>query len=588
MVLTDIQAKEILMSPRHKNELDSCKLFESQLRVFTEELDANELNEEPYWGKLKKTIQSRISKKFERVADFIRYPLPVVQITDSIIGDYYKVFDGKNKYFNVDGDRDLSRLNEWIKSKNIEGWIESNARKVFKNKPCSFVVIDAVNGEPACILIDSERLVDAQFATKDDSYLDYIAFIHSVTQDELTGNQVVRYAVYDDENYHVFIKDDNGNYIKDIETSSRHRIGYCPATAFIQETNNSKNQYKRRSAFGASASKLEDWTIFDIFRNYVDHYAPFPVTESVVKKCGNPQCDNGAVKIEETIIEGVDKGKLRTKHVKCDVCNGEGRGYQHTGPGIHIKLKHMPSPTMNDGSGKFRMIFPDTDKMEYVPNKLDDLEVEIRYKTVGVNTMISKEAVNEVQAKGSFLSMETVLLRNKAMLDKLYVFIVTTSGKMMHTNLNIKVDADYGTEWYLMSEEELQLRFDAAKKSGMPINEIVSIYKQLVETKYSNNKSKRDYEIMMVDIQDYPFYSTEEAIELKTENAIDTFQLSLKTNFHNFVRRFERENGLITMFGVNLDYSKRVEKIKDTLREYNKELISEMKSRNDLISEKKD
>ena len=579
MVLTDNQAKEILMSPRHKQELASCKLFESQLRVFTEEYDKHELQKEPYWKMLQKTIESRVAKKYKRVCDFIRYPLPVVQITDSIIGDYYKVFDGKNKYFNVEGDRDLTRLKTWINEKSVEQWIEDNARSVFKNKPCSFVVIDSVDGEPTCILIDSSRIVDAEFTKEDEGPLEYIAFIHSVIPDPITKKPVVRYAVYDDENYHVFIKDDKGEFIKDEEFTSTHKIGYCPATAFIQETNNSKNQYKRRTAFGSSVSKLEDWTIFDIFRNYVDHYAPFPVTESIVKKCGNPKCEDGAIKSEETIIDGPKKGQTRTKYTKCEVCDGSGRASQYVGPGTHIKLKHMPAPNMDDGSGKFRMIFPETDKLKYVPEKLDDLEIEIRYKTVGVNTMISKEAINEMQAKGSFLSMETVLLRNKTMLDKLYVFIVTTSGRMLYTNLNVKVDANHGTEWYLMTEKDLQDSFDNAKKIGMPINEVTSIYKQLIETKYANNKSKRDHELMLVDLQDYPFYSIDEVIKLKQENTVDGFQLSLKTNFHNFVSRFERENGPVTLFGLSLDYSRRIQNIKETIEGYNTELLKQKADR---------
>lgn len=579
MKLTDQMALDILEGKSHRHELQAVKLQESTLRVFTEELDKRELHNEIGWKHILKTVEKRVGQKFDRVCDFIRYPLPVVELTDSVLGDYYKVFDGKNKYFNIEADRDITRLHDWTQDINLENWIEEHAKDVFKNKPCSFVVIDAADtGEPYCIFVDSSRLIDAKLKKGTHGDLEYIAFVHSVVEDE-EGKEITRHAVYDDENYFVFIKNDDGTLTKDEVATKPHTIGYCPATSFVKEVSNSQNPFKRRTAFGTSISKLEDWTIFDIFRNYVDHYAPFPVTESLVSRCGNPQCTDGAIKEEETILDGPRKGETRIKHTKCPVCDGNGKGSQYVGPGTHIGIKHQPSANIDDGSGKFKMIFPETDKLEYTPKKLDDLEIEIRYKTVGVNTIMNQEAVNEMQAKGSFVSMETVLLRTKTLLDELYIFIVETAAKMMYTNIEVKVDADHGTEWYLMSEEDLQSRFDNAKKIGLPINEVTSIYRQLIETKYDNNKSKRDREVMMIDLQDFPFYSIEECIKLKKEGALDAFQLSLKTNFYSFIKRFERENGTITMFGANLDYGVRVDRIKEALEVYNQEVITAQEDR---------
>lgn len=581
MKLTNDQAKKLIENPPHKHELTSVKRHESALRVFTEDLSEDELVKESYWNELQDTIKKRVaSGKFERVCDFIRFPLPVQQLTDSIIGDFNKVFDGKNKYFNIQGDRDLSRLEKWVQNKNLERWIEETASEVFKNKPCSFIVVDRSNNEdPYYFLVDSSRIIDAQEKEGGNGKLEYIAFIHSVTRDETTEKEVKRVAVYDEENYHIFIQSDDGSLTYDEEMSSTHEVGYCPASFFIQETNNSKNLYKRRTAFSSSISKLEDWTIFDIFRNYVDHYAPFPVTESVVKKCGNPQCEDGAVKIEETILEGPDKGTQRTKFTKCEVCDGEGRGKAYVGPGTHINLKWQPNKQLEDGSGKFRMIFPDVDKLEYTPKKLDDLELEIRFKTVGINNMLSKEAVNELQAKGSFASMETVLLRNKTVLDNVFVFIVETAGRLLYKNLKAEIEANHGTEWYLTSEEDLQARFKEAKAIGLPINEVTSIYHQIIETKYASNKSKRDREIMLIDLQEFPFYSLEECTTLKNEGVIDSFQLSMKANFYNFVQRFERENGEITHFGSLLEYEKRVDIIKLELERFSEEAMEKAKTR---------
>ena len=574
MVLTEVQAQDILNAPKHSKQIKSAQRHESALRVFTEELDAHEIVKEIYWQQMTKVLKDRLSeKKYNRLMHFTRFPLPVTEITDSVLSDFYKVFDGKNRYFNIDGDRDVTRLEKWVTDINLEQWIEDNAREVFKNKPCSFIVIDRDNkGVPYPILIDSERLIDAQFKKGDDAYLEYIAFLHSIEVDETDPSIIIkRYAVYDDETFYVFRKTSNESaYVQ--ETAVKHNVGYCPAMAFVCEKVNSKNKFKRRIAFGKSISKLEDWTFFDIYRNYVDHYAPFPVTESIKPQCKNPNCDDGYEKEEEIITEGADKGHTRIKKKPCTSCDG-GKASQYIGPGVNIQLSYQMSNEINDGSGKFRMIFPDVDKLDYTPKKLNDLEKEVAYKTTGVDSLLTKEAVNELQAKGSFVSRDTILLRTKTILDKVYKFAVMTAGNMYYTNPTLKIDANHGTEWYLVSEVDLQQRFKEAKDTGLPINELTSIYKQLVETKYANNKSKRDQELLLIDIQDYPFYTVKECIEMANANAIDSYALSLKANFYNFVKRFERENGSITLFGNEIEYEKRVETIKQTLDAYNEELI---------------
>jgi hypothetical protein len=53
-------------------------------------------------------------------------------------------------------------------------------------------------------------------------------------------------------------------------------------------------------------AKLEDWTIFDIFRN--DHYAPFPITESPKEKMSK-LCQEGKVADEINVNAMTDERK---------------------------------------------------------------------------------------------------------------------------------------------------------------------------------------------------------------------------------------------------------------------------------------
>lgn len=569
MKLTQEQAKQTIESPANKIQIESAKQHESQLRVFTEVFDENELKSEFYWQQLKEKMKARAPKKVARVLQFARYPLPVSQITESILKDYYKVFDGKNRHFNVNSDRDVSSLQSWIENSNLERWIEEKAKDVFKNKPISFVVIDKdLQGKPYIVYVDAERLIDAQFK-EENGELHYISFLHSVTEG------VRRYAVYDDENYYVFVKNNETGEIN-LENVKAHNIGYCPARAFISTSCNDKNYFKRKSAFANACSKLEDWTIFDIFRNYVDHYAPFPVTEAPKKTCPNPDCQNGYLLTEEA-IDPKHPEQTRTKYMPCDTCQGDDGTNIY--PGTHIGIKVQSDKSMNDGSGVFKMIFPETDKMEYIPNKLDELELEIRHKTVGLNFMqTSNEAMNEMQLKGSFASMESVLLDVKTELDTIYKWIVETVSRVYYKDSVVKVDANFGTEFYLITEQELQEKIQKAKQIGLPLDEQLSLYKQLIQTKYKGNPTKQKRHQMLIEIDVFPMLSLQECINLKNAGILTQKDLILKANFINFINKFEEENIEITQFASKLDYKERIALIKKTLLLYSNDIkIEEQK-----------
>lgn len=572
MKLTSNQAKETFKNPVNKRQIDSVKKLESRLRVFTEDYDFDELVSEPYWTELKSKLQARSAKKADRVLQFARYPLPVVQITDSILSDFYKVYDGKNKHFKINSDRDISLLNEWIIEKNIELFVERTTKQAFKDSPCLFAVIDINDkGVPYLVEVDSSRLIDAAFKGK--NKLEYITFWHSFTEEY--GKEVKRVAVYDEEYYRVFKLSETEGLV--LEREVVHGLNEVPARPVISSVTNKKNLFKRRSAFSKSLSKLEDWTYFDIYRNFNDHFAPFPVTESPKKKCPDSRCENGY--IQNVIDNPSDPANAKVEITRCKICEG------HDGelilPGTNIGIKVNPDPTKNDGSGIFKMIFPDTDKLKYVPEKLDDLELEIRYKTVGLNHLSSQsEAMNEMQVKGSYSSMENILVRNKRELDQLYIWIVKTTAKLFYKDIDIHVDANFGTEYYLVDEATLQDRIKTAKEAGLPTEEIVSLYKQLIQTKYAGNPSKIERNLTLLELEQYPVLSLKECIELKNEGVLDDFELSYKANFFELIKKFERENIDITLFGSNLkNQEDRVKSIKEALFDYNKELIEDKKKR---------
>ena len=570
MVLNELQAKETILTPRSKQLIESVKFQESQLRVVTQEMSEEELTEEPYWGDLMSRLNARSKNKFSKIKSYFRYPLPVVQLTDSILNDYNKVFDGKNRAFSISADRNVETLDSWIDQTEPDKWIEEQAKQVFKGKPMSFIVVDVDGkGIPYAIMIDSDRLVDVLFKDKKGN-LEYISFVHSQNIIEGTDGEIrTYYSVYDDENYHVLYKDSNDDKIV-LESTTPHNVGYCPARSFISESSSDKNIIKRPTVFSKAAANLEDWVVFDVFRNYVDHYAPFPITESPATQCPNSMCQDGVV--PEEYPDSSRPGEFKIVYSSCEICE---KNKFEPYPGTNIEVAVSQDPNRKDVNGIFRMIMPDVGSLEYVPKKLKDLELEIRYKTVGVNQLLSKEAVNKDQVKGSFSSMETILVTAKKELDEAYRFYVKTAGRLLYKDLSVMVEANFGTEFYLLSEEQLQERFKVAKEIGLPAEEQLSIYKELVETKYKGNGVKLRRILMLLDLDPYPMLSNEECIKLKNESIIGSFDLALKVNFLKLIAKFESVNTDITAFGIELDYHRRIEIIEDELKRYNEEIIAE-------------
>lgn len=572
MTLNENQAIEVIKNPKAKEQIAEIKEIESELRVFTEVKSKSGLRNEIYWEKLMAQMKMRSAKKFERVQEFIRYPLPTVQISESILKDFFKVFEGKNRFFNVEANREIPQLKDWIAKTKVADWIEKNARKVLKNKPNSYVVIDRnEKGEVYPIFIDTERLVDVCFKD-DEGNLEYIAFIHSqVRTEELdqSGKNIIKtlFSVYDDTTYYVYEKLSNSDGIM-LVSSVAHGIGYCPAKSFLKTGTNSHNKLERRVAFSAALANLEDYTLFDIYRNYVDHYAPFPVTEAPINPCANPNCQDGKEPFERS---GDVVGEVVLDYKECRVCKG-GQDGSLIMPGTHIGIKVQADKTLNDGSGVFKMMFPDKDALTYVPEKLDALELKTKFQVVGLNNM-STEAINEIQVKGSFASMETILIDTKKELDSIYIWMVKTAGLLFYPSSEIYVDANFGTEFYLVSEDELQKRFDSAKKAGMPLEELLMIYIQLIETKYKGNAAKIERQKMLVFLDPLPMFTVAEVMNMKSQNLVVEHDLILKINFLNFIAKFEAENVPITQFGLKIEPQKRIEAIKESLNKYTDEKI---------------
>jgi hypothetical protein len=80
----------------------------------------------------------------------------------------------------------------------------------------------------------------------------------------------------------------------------------------------------------------------------------------------------------------------------------------------------------------------------------------------------------------------------------------------------------------------------------------------------------------LADLEPFNHLTRNEVIDLQTKGMATKEDVIIKTNFVDFIKRFERENISVTEFGDGIDYDKKIQAISDRLKEYASEEIEKL------------
>ena len=564
MKLQGSQIIERLKKPLNSGEVKEGKDYESRLRLFTEPKFKEDVKKEKAWDEFLVFLGNAISKeKAIKIADYIQFPLSVCGISKGLMSDLYKVFNAGNSFFNVTSVKKKGgeKLEALLAKVNLDKWIEANGKEVLKNKPNTIVVVDRdKEGEPYLLTVENERLLDFKFKEGSFVEFEYIVFVHSIEGEE------ERLAYYDNEGYYVYRKLEGGEL--ELDSNVLHGLGYCPARMFLEDRLNSNGELNRKAPLSFVLAKLQEWQLFDLYKFYTDHYAPFPVVEMVKAKCGVENCNNGVISKENHYFENGDRKVLLT-HENCKVCKDNNT----IGVGTRILLDPPLDKDEPTASGKFRMISNSTENLEYLAGKLEGIEEYIKLKVIGVDNSMVKQAVNEKQVRGSFENKTNILLDLKTNLDNLYHWIAKTLAKLAIGEAPVEIMANFGTQWYLVGEDELQSKYKTAKESGLPRGEVDMIYSQLIETKYKGHPNKIKRLKLLNKLDPSPYSSFSEKVAATQAGILTKEEVLLSEKILYFVNKFELENGGLVEFGEDLDINEQTKTIYKILKKYVNEYI---------------
>jgi hypothetical protein len=466
--------------------------------------------------------------------------------------DVYAVFDSRNASFDVQypSDRLKEVATQTFSNLNIRHWIENKGKDVLKCMPNSLAVVDINDqGEPILILVPNRKLLGYEF--KKCGAFDYVVFEHS------HGEGWTRIAVYDDEYYRVILKTDSGNYTLEVENA--HNLGYCPARYFYDKPLNNKYEFDGSVPLSNTIGVMSQWQLMETYIYYADHYSSFPAMEYADNECAVEGCNNGTI-AGEPILNDVNEVISHTLPKECPNCAKKGL----IGPGTAVGIEVSEDSDIQDTRGVLRFVAPDVSSLEYAVGKQEERENFIKLNTVGYNNVVAREAVNEQQIRFLAESRSQPLREVSTHLTDLYVWLYQTVMNVIY-DTSININASFGTEFLVLSEKDLMMLIQEAKKAGVQSSVIADYNKQLIETKFKTQPYKVAYMSIASDLEPSPFDTREEVEKKYNSGMITATDYYIKLNFFDLISRFERENGSIVAFGMELPYEQKIKRIKDTL-----------------------
>jgi len=566
MNLSSNQALEAVKNPPNQAEVKRGKDYQSRLRIWTEAYSRDTITGQTAWQEMKTYLYNTLVRaKYDALMKFVTYPFDIVNVSNDIMTDVYNVFSGRNASFDIQyqNERFKEIAEQVLNEMNIRQWMEDKGKDVLKSAPNSVTVIDLdEQGNPLLVLVHNEKIKGYEF--NNDGSFKYIVFLHSKGEE---GKKLWnKWALYDEEFYRVYSERDG---VYSLEVENPHGLGYCPAKFFYDKPLLNKHEFDRSVPLTNTLGVMTQWQIFQWFTFYADHYGVFPIVEYADSGCGDDRCEGGV--IQRQPIQNDENDVIRyTEPKACEVCANKNL----IGPGTSVGIEVSEDADVQDTRGLLRFITPDVTSMEFLKVRQNERVDFLKINTVGFNNALTRDAVNEQQVRALVESRRKPLLEIKEYLNEQYKWIVKTTIKLLY-DVEVNVSADFGTEFFIMTEKDILILIQEAKKSGVQSSEIAELNHLLIQTKYKNNPYKAKRMAIAADLEPSPFDTREEAEKKFAQGMITREDYYIKMNFTDLLGRFERENGSIVQFGIELPYDTKIDRIYNTLLFYtNQKLVT--------------
>ena len=507
--------------------------------------------------------------KFVLFKALFRYPIKTNEITDVCFDKLSRIFDGRNAAFNYQfvnsAQRDdweqyrLTKLDEpnvWA----TKGW------EFFKSEINSVLIVDVPREQK------TERPEPYFYWLPIDDVITYKADPTTGQMKYIVFRRKDEIVVLDDETYRVWDDDRHTGTIAGMpKVESPHDLGYCPARFFWDIPISLDDPDVKASPLSGVLESLDWFEFFHISKRQLDLMGAYPILSGYEQSCDFSNAENG---------DYCDGGFLRDKEgryrldtagllMRCPKCGNK----RIVGAGSFIEI---PVPNTDENQPDLRnpvqMLNVDRSALDYNVEEQKRLREEIITAVVGQDEIVTnRDAFNEQQVMANFESVTTVLNRIKKGFESAQKWVDETICRLRYGRYFISANINYGTEFYLYSQDELRKRYAAAKEAGSSESELDMMQRQILETEFRNDPMQLRRMLILAELEPYRHLTRQEATELFEKGLISEEDFRIKLNFPALVRRFERENTNILDFGEAIPYAKKLDIINAELRKYAQE-----------------
>ena len=543
MHLSNEQIKKIVEERGNQKEIAAGVSHQNRLKFHIETvLHKQDLSD--YFREFKDWIGSETPEilapdKFERFCQLIKAPIQTVELTEAIFSRLYRIFYSQDAYFNYRFTDDSLEA-DWHEYRDDKFW-RVVGFEAMQTSIDSVWVADIPAEQLKEFPEPKNRLIDIADVVwiKNDKYNNCLVVVFQL------GDWIY---VYDEEMLRAYPYVDK---ILGEPIEATHDLGYTPARMFWSEKLTSRNLINKESPLTKELTDL-DWLLFhQTSKRYLDLANAYPTTV-IYEADGDYEDDN----ITEN--EGRKGGKRPA-------------GARLMGPG---SLLSVNAPRGTDDAdlmqnGPIKVISPDIETLKWHVQEEIRLKDTIFKSVVGTDQEVKNDvAKNETQVFSSYESQTSVLMRVKQNFEQIQNFADTTLCRLRYGDRFIGCEIDYGTNFYLKGIDDLQEEMKSAKESGASEVIVSSISDNILNTRYRDDKQNRERAEIISDLDPLPGKTVQEAIDIYKAGGIDKINFIIKSNLINFVKRFERENTNVVIFGSLGNYAKKIEQILDAFREY--------------------
>lgn len=502
--------------------------------------------------------------KFAIAQSLLRFPIETIPLTDKIFDGLLKVYDGQNpvrkcEFVVPDAEIDYE---DYRRDQEIEAKLKKQTIQVVKNQINAIRIVDlpevqtGVLPEPYFYILDIGCVID--YEVEDENFV-WIIFRQSPTQ----------IAVIDDTSYRVFQTKERLNELVEgsVPKEAPHDLTYCPASWAWSDSISESEPDLKLAPITTHIEPLNWLLIAMIGKKHHELYGSWNVTWAY-----DSECDYGC-EVDGYGWSTCDAGKLKSP-----------KGYIPTGGGVYMPCPkcgskplagagaHIRVPIPRDGTDMREpvgFIAPSKELLDFHVEDVDRLSKHIYEDIVGYGgEMPNGQAVNEKQILAAFERWTSNLRQLKPNIERANEWTEYTICKLRYADKFNDCSHDLGTDFYLLDAGTILSIYNDLRTKGADQNILSALYDKYLMAEYRNSPDSLAYQRIRVALNPFPHLDLNQVNDLWTKNIIDEKEYQLYIKFDTFVKRFEREQASLLVFGSNLTFDKKIDSILKILLSY--------------------